>query len=116
MLNHTRMASMTDFFGQLWKEYSLSDSRYMFSDPFVLCMESITAVCRLPLPRPSSSFLLYLPRPFVPLTAPGHVGTALLPNSLPHNRRLAIPPPSPSTRLHGPVLWRRTVLLNQFIR
>ena len=48
MLNHTRMASMTDFFGQLWKEYSLSDSRYMFSDPFVLCMETVTAV-RLPL-------------------------------------------------------------------
>jgi cholestenol delta-isomerase len=44
MVNHTRMASMTDFFGQLWKEYSLSDSRYMFSDPFVLCMETITAV------------------------------------------------------------------------
>ncbi|KAG0649132.1 Delta(8)-Delta(7) sterol isomerase [Hyphodiscus hymeniophilus] len=49
MVNHTRMASMTDFFGQLWKEYSLSDSRYMFSDPFVLCMESITAVAWGPL-------------------------------------------------------------------
>jgi len=48
-VNHTRMASMTDFFGQLWKEYSLSDSRYMFSDPFVLCMESITAVLWGPL-------------------------------------------------------------------
>ena len=35
---------MQDFFGQLWKEYALSDSRYMFSDPFVLCMESWTAV------------------------------------------------------------------------
>lgn len=50
MVNHTRMASMTDFFGQLWKEYALSDSRYMFSDPFVLCMESITAVRPSPLP------------------------------------------------------------------
>ncbi|KAL1637930.1 hypothetical protein SLS56_000487 [Neofusicoccum ribis] len=30
-------------FGQLWKEYSLSDSRYLTKDPFVLCMESITA-------------------------------------------------------------------------
>lgn len=34
---------MQDLFGQLWKEYSLSDSRYLFSDPFVLCMETITA-------------------------------------------------------------------------
>ncbi|KAK2626394.1 hypothetical protein QTJ16_004656 [Diplocarpon rosae] len=44
MYNHHRMAQMTDFFGQLWKEYALSDSRYMASDPFVLCMESWTAI------------------------------------------------------------------------
>ena len=46
-MNHTRMAGMQDFFGQLWKEYSLSDSRYLTSDPFVLCMETITAVGKL---------------------------------------------------------------------
>ncbi|KAL2371382.1 hypothetical protein RJZ57_004179 [Blastomyces gilchristii] len=44
VVNHTRMASAQDFFGQLWKEYSLSDSRYLTSDPFVLCMETITAL------------------------------------------------------------------------
>lgn len=38
------MGGMQDLFGQLWKEYSLSDSRYLTSDPFVLCMETITAV------------------------------------------------------------------------
>ncbi len=38
------MSSMQDFFGQLWKEYALSDSRYMTSDPLVLCMESLTVV------------------------------------------------------------------------
>ncbi|OAP64407.1 hypothetical protein AYL99_00379 [Fonsecaea erecta] len=42
--NHTRMGGLQDIFGQLWKEYSLSDSRYLTSDPFVLCMETITAV------------------------------------------------------------------------
>ncbi|CZT09090.1 related to emopamil-binding protein [Rhynchosporium agropyri] len=42
-LNHTRMAPAQDLFGQLWKEYALSDSRYLVSDPFVLCMESWTA-------------------------------------------------------------------------
>ncbi|GBF62828.1 3-beta-hydroxysteroid-Delta(8),Delta(7)-isomerase [Trichophyton mentagrophytes] len=47
--NHTRMAPAQDFFGQLWKEYSLSDSRYLTSDPFVLCMETITAICWGPL-------------------------------------------------------------------
>ena len=44
VLNHTRMGPATDLFGQLWKEYSMSDSRYLTSDPFVLCMETITAV------------------------------------------------------------------------
>jgi cholestenol delta-isomerase len=38
------MSNMQDFFGQLWKEYALSDSRYMTSDPLVLCMESLTVV------------------------------------------------------------------------
>ena len=43
-LNHTRMAPAQDLFGQMWKEYAYSDSRYLTSDPFVLCMETITAV------------------------------------------------------------------------
>ncbi|ELR03292.1 hypothetical protein VC83_07299 [Pseudogymnoascus destructans] len=42
-VNHTLMGPKQDLFGQLWKEYSLSDSRYLTSDPFVLCMETITA-------------------------------------------------------------------------
>lgn len=37
------MVSKMDIFGQLWKEYSLSDSRYMTQDSFVVCMETITA-------------------------------------------------------------------------
>ncbi|KAL9115942.1 MAG: hypothetical protein Q9227_000310 [Pyrenula ochraceoflavens] len=48
-INHTRMAPAQDLFGQLWKEYAYSDSRYLTSDPFVLCMESITAICWGPL-------------------------------------------------------------------
>ncbi|MCJ1360199.1 MAG: hypothetical protein MMC33_010202 [Icmadophila ericetorum] len=47
--NHAHMAGMNDFFAQLWKEYSLSDSRYLTSDPFVLCMETVTAVLWGPL-------------------------------------------------------------------
>jgi cholestenol delta-isomerase len=38
------MGGMQDFFGQLWKEYALSDSRYMLSDPFLLCIETSTVV------------------------------------------------------------------------
>jgi cholestenol delta-isomerase len=44
MLHHNHMASAQDLFGQLWKEYALSDSRYMTSDTLVLCMETITVV------------------------------------------------------------------------
>jgi cholestenol delta-isomerase len=43
--NFRHMGGMQDLFGQLWKEYSLSDSRYLTQDAFVLCMESVTAVC-----------------------------------------------------------------------
>jgi hypothetical protein len=42
--NFRTMGSMNDLFGQLWKEYSLSDSRYLTQDAFVLCMETVTAV------------------------------------------------------------------------
>ncbi|TDZ38779.1 3-beta-hydroxysteroid-Delta(8),Delta(7)-isomerase [Colletotrichum spinosum] len=42
--NQHRMPSRTDIFGQLWKEYSLSDSRYLTQDSFVVCMEAVTAL------------------------------------------------------------------------
>jgi hypothetical protein len=106
VVNHTRMASMTDFFGQLWKEYSLSDSRYMFSDPFVLCMESITTV------RPPSLF----PPCFKLTHISGNMGTPLLLNSIPNHHLLPIPPPSPSPCLNRPVLRRRSLLPHQSIR
>jgi hypothetical protein len=44
MIHHDHMASAQDMFGQLWKEYALSDSRYMTSDTLVLCMETMTVV------------------------------------------------------------------------
>ncbi|KAM0265599.1 hypothetical protein ACHAQJ_000031 [Trichoderma viride] len=49
------MASRTDIFGQLWKEYALSDSRYMSQDAFTVCMETVTAV----LWGPMSFFCVY---------------------------------------------------------
>jgi cholestenol delta-isomerase len=38
------MARLQTVFGQLWKEYALSDSRYMTQDMFVFCVEAMTAV------------------------------------------------------------------------
>jgi len=42
--NHQRIGGLQDLFGQLWKEYALSDSRYLSQDPFVLCIEMVTVV------------------------------------------------------------------------
>jgi cholestenol delta-isomerase len=47
--NNAQMPSRTHLFGQLWKEYSLSDRRYQTRDSFVVCMEAITAICWGPL-------------------------------------------------------------------
>ncbi|KAI0879615.1 Emopamil-binding protein [Hypoxylon argillaceum] len=42
VLNHTTIASSQSLLAQLWKEYALSDSRYLVSDFFMLSVESIT--------------------------------------------------------------------------
>lgn len=41
---HATLAGDQSPLAQVWKEYSLSDSRYLSSDSFVLIMERITAV------------------------------------------------------------------------
>jgi cholestenol delta-isomerase len=43
--NYERMPSRMDVFGLLWKEYALADSRYIFADPMLLCMEVLSVVC-----------------------------------------------------------------------
>ncbi|KAL4939371.1 hypothetical protein BDV06DRAFT_231101 [Aspergillus oleicola] len=48
-LNPTALPSTNHILSQLWKEYSLSDSRYLLNDSFVWSMEIITAVCWGPL-------------------------------------------------------------------
>ncbi|EON62162.1 hypothetical protein W97_01381 [Coniosporium apollinis CBS 100218] len=47
--NFKAMGGRQDLFGQLWKEYAYSDSRYLTQNAFVMCMESITAICWGPL-------------------------------------------------------------------
>ncbi|KAH0410963.1 Emopamil-binding protein, partial [Aureobasidium melanogenum] len=41
--NHANMGGLQTFFGQLWKEYALSDSRYLTQNVFVFCVEAMTA-------------------------------------------------------------------------
>jgi len=56
VLNHGRLASSQSPLAQVWKEYALSDSRYLTTDPFTLCVEAVTVVrlhlSRLPHPVP----------------------------------------------------------------
>lgn len=43
------MPKMKDVIGQLWKEYSLSDSRHLSQDTLVICIESMTVLIWGPL-------------------------------------------------------------------
>lgn len=47
--NHKTMPRRLDLLGQMWKEYAKADSRYMTMEPFVLCMETVTAFAWGPL-------------------------------------------------------------------
>lgn len=42
--HYKSISSMQTIFAQLWKEYAKSDSRYLAQDPFVVVVESFTAV------------------------------------------------------------------------
>ncbi|KAJ1994596.1 hypothetical protein GGI26_001537 [Coemansia sp. RSA 1358] len=42
--NHGTLAGKETIMGDLWREYSHADSRYLTSDPFTVIMEGITAV------------------------------------------------------------------------
>ena len=91
------MPGKQDLFGQLWKEYSFSDSRYMTSDPFVLCMETVTAVRAIP----SLNHAMKANEPDF---------TDLLGSSLLHRRILDRPrtpstPPTASTSFLGSNIW-----------
>ncbi|KAK0623370.1 Emopamil binding protein-domain-containing protein [Immersiella caudata] len=56
--HHTSLASSQSLFSQLWKEYSLSDSRYLTSNPFMLCIETLTVFIWGPLSVLAAVFLV----------------------------------------------------------
>ncbi|KAJ5970410.1 Emopamil-binding [Penicillium vulpinum] len=57
-LNFATLPSSQHLLAQLWKEYSMSDSRYLTSHAFVMSMESITAWCWGPLSFLLASFIV----------------------------------------------------------
>lgn len=42
--NFATIGSKQTIMGQMWKEYAFSDSRYLTSNSFVLCVEALTAI------------------------------------------------------------------------
>ncbi|KAK3103611.1 hypothetical protein FSP39_020519 [Pinctada imbricata] len=48
-LYHDTLAGSSSYLAQMWKEYGKGDSRYITSDTFTVCMETITAVIDGPL-------------------------------------------------------------------
>ncbi|KAL6794672.1 Emopamil-binding protein [Trichoderma sp. SZMC 28013] len=49
ILHRTSISGKNTLFAQLWKEYTLSDSRYLTSDIFTVCVETITVFAWGPL-------------------------------------------------------------------
>ncbi|GAO14081.1 uncharacterized protein UV8b_06482 [Ustilaginoidea virens] len=49
LLHRTNIPGLQTIFGQLWKEYALSDSRYLTADVFTVCVETITVFAWGPL-------------------------------------------------------------------
>lgn len=86
--NHEGLAGSRDLFAQLWKEYALSDSRYLTSDPFMLCVETITVVCGISFLRPlrlSFVILIQITRSY------GDLSASLLRSLSPATAAYAIP-------------------------
>lgn len=89
IIHHRDLAGHQSLFGQLWKEYALSDSRYLTSDPFMLCVETITVVWSS---LPSSLAILETN------SSVARLGSALLRNR--HLHRQTQPPPSSAANHH----------------
>lgn len=105
------MASAQDLFGQLWKEYALSDSRYMTSDTVVLCMETMTVVSQQCGFTPE-----FLGRAQLIDTCVASVGTALFPRSV-FDRNSTFPtPPGSDHCVHESPVWRYALLCDQPVR
>ncbi|KAK7569644.1 Emopamil binding protein-domain-containing protein [Phyllosticta citricarpa] len=74
--NFETIGGSKHIFGQLWKEYSLSDSRYLTQNTFVLCIESITVVIWGPLSFCTAYFVATehpLRHPFQVIISLGHL-------------------------------------------
>src|SRR5690242_14955977 len=101
------MGRMQDLYGQLWKEYALSDSRYLTQDAFVLCMETVTA---------ASPCLPNTLRAHTNVATTGVLGPPFVPDRLPHRHRPPAALLPAARRLARPVLRRRPVLRDLAVR
>ena len=104
--NGGHMAGASDLFGQLWKEYAKSDSRYLTWDPFTLCMETVTAV------RIRKATLVTWK---ADISTIGLLGTSLLCHCLHDHRATPLPLPNSSHRLDRPDIRPDPLLCHQLV-
>lgn len=95
VIYHTTIAGRQGLFDQLWKEYSLSDSRYLTSDAFLISMEAVTAVSGLRSEILSARLTIHLVL----------LGTAGFPHRLLYYRPAPYAPCVADCHLLGPGLW-----------
>lgn len=102
---------MNTLFAQLWKEYTLSDSRYLTLDVFTVCVETITVV-RSSLPRHlaccrirSDSYSMI-----------ARLGSPLPPHPQCNPHQVTCPPRPADRHMRCSPLWRDTVLCDQLAR
>lgn len=115
VIHHVSLAGSQELFGQLWKEYSLSDSRYLTSDSFLVTMEAVTAVrpSSLAHPCPLSQIDTILTTMIMDTV---RLGPPLLSNRLLHRRRASRPARPAADPVRGPSLRRRALLRDQPVR
>lgn len=102
--NNSQMSSMQDLFGQLWKEYALSDSRYMTSDPLVLCMESLTVV------------RAFIPNQVNPTDGEkAYMGSIVIVDSCADYKRITVSPSLSSSGINRPVLRKSHLLFDLLV-
>jgi hypothetical protein len=100
---------MSTLFAQLWKEYTLSDSRYLTHDIFTVSVETITCVSYLVVSCSlvsSPSYTAYTAR----------LGSSLFSHSIGYPKRLARPPRSADHCMHGTCVRCSSLLLDQLER
>jgi hypothetical protein len=117
VMNAHEITSQQGLWAQLWKEYAMSDSRYLTVDSRVLCLEVITVVCVI---HGHMHICTYIDI-WSSLANPTFVGVACVGTTFTSRSTVDSSKRSPKTcdanrGVYGPSLRLRFVLCHQYCR